>query len=222
MCAHYVGLTDERVRLVISELTGGSVEDLRAADPWEQAELDLPDSGGEEPRVDVFPKAVTPVIAAEFDTAVGVPELAPGTLAPMELSWGFTPQWTSDVVFNTRIESADKPMWRAPMEHGRCLVAARRFYEASGTEMTVSARTGRPIKQQYVFSEPGVDVMLIGAVRRGGEFSLVTTRANADMAPVHPRMPLIVRPGEVDLWFGPDYRALADRSDIRLDAVKAR
>ena len=62
--------------------------------------------------------------------------------------------------------------------------------------------------------------MLIGGVRRGSQFSMVTTQANADMEPIHPRMPLIVRQGELDLWLGPDYRALADRSDIPLESSR--
>lgn len=212
MCAHYVGLTAEQVEQAIRELTTPKTADGDAAT---QLELDLPPSG-----VDVFPKSTAPVIVPDFDTAVGVPELAPGMLTAQPLQWGFTPTWTKDVVFNTRIESADKPMWRSAMEHGRCLVVCRWFYETHRTETTVSERTGRPIKQRYAFRVPGAPVMLIGCVRRGAEFSMVTTDANADMAPVHPRMPLIVRPDEADLWLGPGYPALADRSGIRLDSLK--
>lgn len=41
------------------------------------------------------------------------------------------------------------------------------------------------------------------------------------MAPIHHRMPLIVRQEELPLWFGPDYMELADRSSIRLEAQPA-
>lgn len=47
---------------------------------------------------------------------------------------------------------------------------------------------------------------------------MVTTEANTDMAPIHHRMPLIVRQEELPLWFGPNYQQLADRSEIRLEA----
>ena len=141
-----------------------------------------------------------------------------GSLRTAEAQWGFEQQWTPQPVFNTRIESADKPMWRASMEHDRCVIACRWFYESHGSETAVSERTGRQIKQQYVFRVPDEPVILIGGVRRGSQFSMVTTQANADMKPIHPRMPLIVRQGELDLWLGPDYRALADRSDIPLES----
>ena len=38
------------------------------------------------------------------------------------------------------------------------------------------------------------------------------------MAPVHPRMPLILHPTELTTWLGPDYMRLADRSAVPLDA----
>jgi len=54
-----------------------------------------------------------------------------------------------------------------------------------------------------------------------GTFSMVMTDANADMAPIHHRMPLIVHQEELPLWFGPDYQQLTDRSEIRLEARPA-
>lgn len=37
---------------------------------------------------------------------------------------------------------------------------------------------------------------------------MVTTEANADMSPIHHRMPLIVQQDELPLWFGSDYQKL--------------
>ena len=56
---------------------------------------------------------------------------------------------------------------------------------------------------------------------KGDAFSMVTTDANADMAPIHHRMPLIVRQEELPLWLGPDFMELADRSSIHLEARPA-
>ncbi len=121
-------------------------------------------------------------------------------------------------MFNTRIESVEKPTWRESMEHRRCVIPVRAFFEAHREETCSSPKTGRSVKRQYEFRVPGQDVILIGCTWRGGTFSVVTTEANADMAPIHHRMPLVVRQEELPLWLGPGYRKLADRSSIRLEA----
>ncbi len=86
------------------------------------------------------------------------------------------------------------------MEHDRCIIACRWFYESSGTETRISESTGRTIKQQYMFTIPRMPVIFIGGIHRSHEYSMVTTRANASMAPVHPRMPLILHPNELTTW----------------------
>ncbi len=173
-------------------------------------------------RLQAYPKSVAPVIVPTFDTAQGLGRLREGCLEARELSWGFDEPWKSGVVFNARIESALKPIWRDSMEHRRCVVAVSAFFETSRSETYPSPKTGKPVKRQYEFRVPGQDVVLIGCVWRGGAFSMVTTEANADMAPIHHRMPLVVRQEELPLWLGPDYRRLADRSSIRLAARPAQ
>lgn len=214
MCAHYVGLTDERVRQIVDYLNAQLSEHAEPASV-EQFELELPQAG-----VDVYPKSVAPVITASWDTAQDLQSIAGEQLQSEQLQWGFETAWSKDLIFNTRIESADKPMWRAAMEHSRCLVACRWFYESHRSETTISERTGRTIKQQYAFRLPNAPIMLIGCVRRGTEFSMVTTQANADMEPVHARMPLILRPDEIELWLSAEYQLLRDRAEIQLDVKK--
>ena len=69
--------------------------------------------------------------------------------------------------------------------------------------------------------DPGRYVILIGGTWRENRFSMVTTEANENMAPIRHRMPLIVRQEELPLWLGSEYRELADRSSIRLEAQPA-
>lgn len=69
---------------------------------------------------------------------------------------------------------------------------------------------------QYRFRLPGARAFLLGAVQTDGRFSVVTTAANADVAPVHNRMPLVLGPGESNIWLGPEFARLADRSHIAL------
>lgn len=172
-------------------------------------------------RAEAFPKSVVPLIVPTFDTMRGIDRLGVGSLEARELSWGFAEPWKPDVVFNTRIESAMKPTWRESMERRRCVVSVPSFFESSQSETYPSPKTGKPIKRQYEFRVPGQEVVLIGCIWRDDAFSMVTTEANASMAPFHHRMPLVVRQEELSLWLGPDYRRLADRSSIRLEAERA-
>lgn len=170
---------------------------------------------------EAYPKSVAPLIVPEFDTAASAPVFAPGSLGVRELSWGFEESWKPEVVFNTRIESATKPTWQESMLHRRCILPVPAFFETHREETYPSPKTGKPIKRQYEFRIPGQSILFIGCTWREGTFSMVTTEANADMASIHHRMPLIVRQEELPLWFGPDYQQLADRSGIRLEAQPA-
>lgn len=170
---------------------------------------------------EAYPKSVAPLIVPKFDTAAPAPAFTPGSLGVQELSWGFEESWKPGVVFNTRIESAAKPTWQESMLHRRCILPVPAFFETHREETYPSPKTGKLIKRQYEFRVPEQDIILIGCTWRGSTFSMVTTDANADMAPIHHRMPLIVRQEELPLWFGPDYQQLADRSKIRLEAQPA-
>lgn len=183
---------------------------------------------------EAYPKSIAPLIVPKFDTSVAapasslatesfsssssLPAFPPGSLGVRELSWGFEESWKPGVVFNTRIESASKPMWRESMEHRRCTLPILAFFETHQEETYPSPKTGKLIKRQYEFRIPGQEIIFIGCIWREDTFSMVTTDANADMMPIHHRMPLIIRQKELPLWFGPDYQQLADRSGIQLES----
>lgn len=140
-----------------------------------------------------------------------------GTLQATQLIWGFDapPGTRSKLVFNTRIETAlsqardGRGLWAKPLVMGRCLVPVTSFYES----WTRSApRRGA----QVCFTLPNQRIFLLAAICDDTRFSIVTTQPNADMAPIHSRMPLVLAPGESSIWLGPDYASLADRSGIRL------
>lgn len=183
---------------------------------------------------EAYPKSVAPLIVPRFDTGAGtpasslatgsfsssssLPAFPPGSLGERELSWGFEESWKPGVVFNTRIESATKPMWQESMEHRRCILPVLAFFETHREETYPSPKTGKLMKRQYEFRIPGQEIIFIGCIWREDTFSMITTDANADMMLIHHRMPLIVRQKELPLWFGPDYQQLADRSKIRLES----
>ena len=161
-----------------------------------------------------FPNSVVPLIVPGGEA--GCTPFVPAGLQVRQMRWGFEESWKPGVVFNTRIESAGKPMWRDSMEHRRCIIPVRSFFETSATETVPSPRTGRPVRRSFEFAEPNSQVTFVGGMWKGDRFSMVTTEANRWMAPVHHRMPLVLRPGELARWLGPDYLRLADRSSVEL------
>lgn len=155
-----------------------------------------------------------------------VPVYVPGKAGGLEvatLEWGFPLDGRPHAVFNTRIETAldqlrfgRRGMWAKAIRDGRCLVPVRAFYEGHMTERAESEKTGRSVRQQYLFRLPGARAFLLAAVREGDRFSIVTTKPNASVAPIHDRMPLVLGPGESSVWLGRRFATLTNRSKLLL------
>lgn len=106
--------------------------------------------------LDCYPGAECSVIVAEGGGAVagplagsaedgagvlpggagGAKGVAAENLAHIDLVWGVDVPWKRGLVFNARIESAltGSGMWAEAMEHGRCIVPVRAFYETQNVE----------------------------------------------------------------------------------------
>ena len=154
--------------------------------------------------------------------AVYVPK-EDGALAVAKFEWGFPLDGKPHAVFNTRIESAleqlrrgRRGMWAKAIAQGLCLVPVRAFYESSATEKVISERTGKPVRRQYRFRLPGARAFLLAAIQEEGRFSIVTTAPNASMASIHDRIPLVLGPGESNIWLRGNFAGLARRSYIQL------
>ncbi|RUT05600.1 DUF159 family protein [Dulcicalothrix desertica PCC 7102] len=122
------------------------------------------------------------------------------------LHWGLIPSWSKDPsiaskLINARSETvAEKPSFRSAFKKRRCLVIADGFYEWQRTE-------GK--KQPYYFqlqdSQPfGFAGLWEQWHSNEGEqidtCTILTTSANSLMAPIHDRMPVILKPEDYDLW----------------------
>ncbi len=190
--------------LVIAELRAAlesQRETGRATVPPREPGLDVPDA---------YPGRQLPLFVPDDQ----------GVLTATELTWGFDapPSSRSRYVFNTRIETAltqarsGSGLWAGPITSGRCLVPVRAFYE-SWTKSP--PRRGAEMR----FALPGHQVFLLAGVCDQERVSIVTTRPNADVAPLHSRMALVLGPGESSVWLGPDFASLADRSSVRLSVT---
>lgn len=148
-------------------------------------------------------------------------------LALEELGWGIEAPWNGKLVFNTRLESAlaGRGMWKDAIATNRCIVPVATFFETHASEVEPSPRTRRPVKRAYEFASEEDEPLLLASVRIQDRFSVVTTQPNDSVAPVHPRMPLVLRFQEAPLWMEgelADLAQLADRADVRLTANPER
>src|SRR6185369_4434775 len=122
------------------------------------------------------------------------------------MRWGLLPSWVKDpktfsLLINARGESVNaKPAFRNAMKRRRCLIPANGFYEWQ-------ALPGR--KQPfYIKTKSGEPIAFAGLwetwIGPNGEeldtAAIVTTEANAEMAAVHHRAPVIVPPEQFDFW----------------------
>lgn len=126
------------------------------------------------------------------------------------LRWGLVPPWAekpSNGMINARAETAaTKPSFRSSFRRRRCLVLADGFYE---WRKAVGDR-----KQPFYFQLPdGQPFALAGLWERWERgvppfesFTILTTEANQIVGRVHPRMPVMLRPGAHSAWLDPDLR----------------
>jgi putative SOS response-associated peptidase YedK len=133
--------------------------------------------------------------------------------------WGLIPHWASDPSIAARLSNArsetawDKPSFRDAMRRGRCIVPVDGFYElAPATPDGPRTAAGRPAKRPHLFrSAEGAPLLLAAISSRWRDTSrpdgqrlstvcLLTTGANATMATIHDRMPVILDPDEARLW----------------------
>jgi putative SOS response-associated peptidase YedK len=122
-------------------------------------------------------------------------------LRPMR--WGFIPTWYDKpnggpLLINARAETiAEKPAFREACRQRRCLIAADGFYEWH--------RDGDTPLPYWVTRTDGAPMVFGGIWQNWGDqatCAIVTTDANADMAPIHDRLPLILPPDDWALWLG--------------------
>lgn len=119
------------------------------------------------------------------------------------LTWGF-PGWNKKgLIINARSETADEKRMFAPaLRTRRCIVPSSGFYEWKKQE------TG---KAKYFFSLPGKKALYMAGLFSEYEglprFVILTTAANPSMAPVHHRMPLILKSNELKEWLFDDHFA---------------
>jgi putative SOS response-associated peptidase YedK len=149
------------------------------------------------PRYNVAPTQTAPVVRA----ADGARQLVP-------MHWGLIPPWAKDPAMGNRMINAraetvtEKPAFRSAFKARRCLIPASGFYEWQAR--------GRAKQPHYIRRADGGLLAFAGLWERwqpaDGEAvescTILTTTANAVMAPIHKRMPVILDPSDFPAWLG--------------------
>jgi len=127
------------------------------------------------------------------------------------MRWGLVPSWAKDLaigskLINARSETiAEKPSFRSAFAKRRCLIMADGFYEWQKTGPK------SPSIPYYIHMEDSAPFMFAGLWEfwRSPEgdglttCTIITTAANARVAPIHDRMPVIFNPQTAWDWLNP-------------------
>ncbi|HZF17175.1 MAG TPA: SOS response-associated peptidase [Steroidobacteraceae bacterium] len=157
----------------------------------------LHDAPAVEPHYNIAP--------TQFIAAVRHEEAAARRIAM--LYWGLVPSWAKEKsigakMINARAETvAGKPSFRSAFKRRRCLVLADGYYEwqvgpAGKQPHFIRMRSGQPFAMAGVWE----------AWREGEgnepleSCAIITTAANAKLASVYDRMPVILEPAQYDFW----------------------
>lgn len=158
--------------------------------------------------------AMPQAAAPRYNIAPTQPVLAltnEGTREATMLRWGLIPSWAKDPkignrMINARAETlAEKPSFRAAFRKRRCVIFADGFYEWQKTSdgkvpLYIRLDDGAPFALAglwEVWREPESDEWLRTC-------TIVTTRPNEFMQPIHNRMPVILPRAALDHWLTPD------------------
>ena len=134
---------------------------------------------------DIHPGDTAPVITAAGDQG--------GSLRACRQKWGYPGPGGKGLVFNARSESVfEKRMFRDSVSMRRAVVPVSWFYEWNKN------------KEKFTFTKEGSRILFLagfyGRYEDGDRFVILTTQANASMAPVHSRMPLVLEREQVREW----------------------
>ena len=124
--------------------------------------------------------------------------------------WGFVPANAVSLesvkklsLFNARDDRLETSrVWDGLLETSRCLVPASSFIEFTGEKgkkqpVNIGLSSGKPFGMAGLWSRWTRDGRVLES------YTVITTSANAVVAPWHERMPVIVKPLDYQAWLDP-------------------
>ena len=157
-------------------------------------------------RGEVYPTNTAPILSMEGSA-----------LSPRPSKWGF-PKWDGKgVIINAKAETVQKlptfsntrnvyrsqpPEFVSPIDERRCVIPSTGFYEWKHVD-------GKSTKEKYLLRFPDSDMLYMAGIANvfqdaAGQpfetFCILTTAASRSVAEVHNRMPVILKPCELEMW----------------------
>ncbi len=162
-----------------------------------RAKFHVPAVPGFAPNMDGRPTDSAPLVRLAAD----------GSRECVLARWGLVPGWAQDLKFgsrciNARAETvASLPAFRSAFRRRRCLVPVNAFFEWSG-EKGHRLKWRIAMRDEPLFALAGLWEWWRDP--QGGEgvasYTIVTCEANAAIAPLHDRMPVILREADFGRW----------------------
>lgn len=131
---------------------------------------------------EIFPTDTAPVLISVY-----------GNLVPRPQKWGLPGYNGKGVIINARAETAaEKPSFREALRLHRCAIPSTGFYEWDANKQ----------KHRFTMRQSGALYMagLYNEIRGEPRFVILTTEANASVAGVHARMPVVLPRDLIDGW----------------------
>lgn len=162
------------------------------------ARFHLPTAPDPAPRYNVAPSQPVGAIRTAED----------GSREWVTLRWGLIPAWAAEPrtvysTINARAETvAEKPTYRQAFRRRRCLIPADGFYEwrklgARKQPYCIAPADGEPVAFAGLWERWERDGQTLESC------TIVVTQANALVAPIHDRMPVILDPAAEARWLDP-------------------
>ena len=186
-----------------------------------QVDLDAPDLT---PRYNIAPSQPVLTVRLARD----------GQRRADEMRWGLVPHWAKGLdglpsMINARVESASsRAAYRDAFARYRCLIPADGFYEWRATPLRGGRK--RPYWISLASGEPFAMAGLWARWKRTDDLfltddlhscAILTTAANACVAPLHDRMPVILHPEAEAAWLDPTLDGATERLRELLVPVSA-
>ena len=114
-------------------------------------------------------------------------------IIPRQIMWGFPGKEKKNLIINARSESAhQKPMFAESLQHRRCIIPARSFFEWDKN------------KDKVTFTRTDNSAIFLAGIysRFDNEdrFTILTTAANASVSDYHERMPVVIEKPAIPDW----------------------
>jgi putative SOS response-associated peptidase YedK len=158
------------------------------------------------------------------------------TREALEATWGLVPSWAKDRkignrLINARSETvAEKPAFAKAFAKRRAIVPADGYYEwyVGGAPALAGSKSKQP-KQPFFITPKDRSVLAMAGLYEFWKespdaewlitFTILTTSATDDLGHLHDRMPLLVRPDDLEAWLDPAPHPTEDLLELLVPAA---